>query len=274
LLWGIGRLIFQIPVQNLSENLDLIYLRIRYRARRIIAQFPEPSFYRIFREEMRCSAGMFETDPIISKIRHKVAENLQGNMGHGQKHAALVTIDAGALMLIEGKRAGYSDNFIRRQMLLVQCAGMLHDTKRKENDHAIRGAEYARVLLKEFPFFPSEIEDVACAIRNHEAFKALVDINTTEGALISDCLYDADKFRWGPDNFADTVWAMVRFFQTPLPGFLDFYPKGMKLINSIKPTFRSRTGKLYGPEFIDIGLDIGKEVFNMIHADFSYYLEK
>jgi hypothetical protein len=269
----LAALFFQIPVQNFSENLDLIYLRIRYRARQIIAQFPEPSFYRIFREEMRCSAAMFETDPIISQIRHKVAGNLIDNMGHGQKHAALVTMDAGALMLIEGKRAGYNDTFLRRQMLLVQCAGTLHDTKRKENDHANQGAEYARVLLKEFPFYPSEIEDVACAIRNHEAFKALVNINTTEGALISDCLYDADKFRWGPDNFADTVWAMVRFFQTPLPRFLDLYPNGMKLIDSIKPTFRSRTGKMYGPEFIDIGLEIGKEIFNMIHADFSHYLE-
>jgi hypothetical protein len=260
-------------VQNFSENLDFIYLRIRYRARRIVAHFPEPSFYRIFQKEMKCSAAMFESDPIIFELRQKVARNLKGNMGHGQKHAAKVTVDAGALMLIEGKKAGYNDAFLRRQMLLAQCAGMLHDTKRKENDHAILGAQYARELLKEFTFCSSEIEDVACAIRNHEAFKALVDINTVEGALISDCLYDADKFRWGPDNFADTVWAMVRFFQTPLPKFLDLYPKGMKLIDSIKPTFRSQTGKLYGPEFIDIGLDIGKEIFNMIHTDFSCYFE-
>jgi hypothetical protein len=259
-------------VQNFSENLDFIYLCIQYRAKRIVAQFPEPLFYRNFKEEMKCSVAMFEADPIISELRHRVKENLKGNMGHGQKHAARVTVDAGALMLIEGKRAGYSYNFLRRRMLLAQCAGMLHDSKRKENDHAIRGAEYARVLLKEFPFFTSEIEDVACAIRNHEAFKALVDMNTAEGTLVSHCLYDADKFRWGPDNFADTVWAMVRFYQTPIPKFLELYPKGMKLIDSIKPTFRSHTGKLYGPEFIDIGLDIGKEIFNMIRTDFSGYL--
>jgi hypothetical protein len=257
-------------VQNFSENLDFIYLRIRYRARRIIAQFPEPSFYRVFQEEMRSSLSMFETDPIISQIRHIVAGDLKGNMGHGQKHAAKVTVDAGALMLIEGKRAGYNGQYLRRRMLLSQCAGMLHDAKRKENDHAVRGAEFAQILLKEFPLLPSEIEDVACAIRNHEAFKALADINTTEGALVSDCLYDADKFRWGPDNFADTVWAMVRHFQTPLSRFLDFYPKGMELIESIKPTFRSHTGKLYGPEIIDIGLDIGKEIFNMIHTEFAF----
>jgi hypothetical protein len=259
-------------VQNFSENLNFVYLCIQYRARRIVAQFPEPLFYKIFKEEMKCSRAMFEADPIISELRYRIKEDLKGNMGHGQKHAAKVTVDAGALMLIEGKRVGYSDNFLRRQMLLAQCAGILHDTQRKKNDHAIRGAEYARVLLKDFPFCTSEIEDVACAIRNHEAFKMLVDINTAEGALISDCLYDADKFRWGPDNFADTVWAMVRFFQTPLPKFLNLYPKGMELIVSIKPTFRSQTGKLYGPEFIDIGLDIGKEIFNMIHTDFSCYL--
>jgi hypothetical protein len=257
-------------VHKFSENLDLIYLCIKYRARRIIAQFPEPSFYRVFVEERRYSESMFETDPIISEIRHRVAGDLKDNMGHGQNHAAKVTVDAGALMLIEGRRCGYNNTYLRRQMLLAQCAGILHDAKRKENDHAIRGAEYARVFLKEFPLCPGEIEDIACAIRNHEAFKDLVDINTTEGMLISNCLYDADKFRWGPDNFADTVWAMVRYFQTPLPRFLDFYPKGMELIESIKPTFRSHTGKIYGPEIIDIGLDIGTEIYNMINMDFSF----
>lgn len=267
-------LFFQILVQNFSENLDLIYLRIRYHAKRIIAQFPEPLFYRAFREETNFSRFTFEKDPIISEIRGIVAEDLKYNLGHGQKHAAKVTMDAGALMLIEGKRAGYNAAYLRRRLLLAQCAGVLHDTKRKEKDHAIRGAEYARELLKGFPFCPCEIEDVARAIRNHEAFKALEDINTAEGKLISDCLYDADKFRWGPDNFSDTVWEMVRFFQTPLNRFLDVYPKSMELIESIKPTFRTRTGQLYGPEIIDIGLDIGREIFNMIHVEFSFCLEK
>ncbi len=211
---------------------------------------------------------MFETNPIISALRHRVADDLKGNMGHGQKHAAKVTIDAGALMLIEGKRAGYDNAYLMRRMLLAQCAGMLHDTKRKEKDHAIRGAEYARELLRGFSFFPDEIEDVACAVRNHEAFKAVMDINTKEGGLVSDCLYDADKFRWGPDNFTDTVWAMVRYFQTPIPRFLELYPKGIDLIESIKLTFRSVTGKLYGPEIIDIGLAIGRKIFDMIHMDF------
>lgn len=217
---------------------------------------------------------MFETNPIIIQIRCQVAENLRANMGHGLKHTGKVTIDAGALMCIEGRRLGYEGSFLKRRMLLVQCAGILHDTKRKENDHAIRGAEYARILLKQFPFYSHEIEDVACAIRNHEAFKPQTKVNTIEGTLVSDCLYDADKFRWGPDNFEDTVWAMVRFFRTPLSRFMEQYPRGMEMIESIKSTFRSDTGKLYGPEFIDLGLEMGRQIFKMIHMDFSAYLQE
>lgn len=218
--------------------------------------------------------AMFETNPIIGRIRHRVAENLVANMGHGQKHTRKVAIDAGALMFIEGKRSGYQDAFLNRRMFLAQCAGILHDAKRKEKDHAIRGAEYARIVLRRLPLQLHEIEDVASAIRNHEAFKSLAKINTIEGKLVSDCLYDADKFRWGSDNFEDTVWAMVRFFQTPLSCFMAQYSKGLKMIELIKPTFRSHTGKIYGPEFIDIGLDIGREIYKMIHMDFSCFLQK
>ncbi len=254
------------------ESLDSIYIRIQARAKRIISQFPQPLFYEVFKTESRASAAMFETDPMIGEIRRKVAGNLEQNMGHGQKHTRKVALDSGALMIIEGRRNGYPDSFLKRRMFLAQCAGILHDVKRKEADHAQRGADYARVILRHLPFQPHEIEDIACAIRNHEAFKKLLKIDTVEGKLISDCLYDADKFRWGSDNFEDTVWAMVRFYQVPLSRFMAQYSKGLEMIELVKTTFRSHTGKIYGPEFIDIGLDIGKEISRMIRRDFSCFL--
>ncbi len=257
---------------NSPEKIELTYNRVQKRARRIVSRFPKPSFYKICEKEMRLSALSFETHPIILKIRELVEDEIKGAMGHGRKHAAKVTIDAGALMLVEGSRAGYSDVFLNRRFLLVQCAGMLHDARRREEDHAVKGADHARELLKQFAFFPQEVEDVACAIRNHEAFKQTLDIDTPEGALLSDCLYDADKFRWGADNFSDTVWDMVRHFRTPLAEFVKLFPRGMQMIENIKATFRTATGKAYGPEIIDQGLDIGKEVFRMINTDFSVYL--
>jgi len=155
-----------------------------------------------------------------------------------------------------------------RRVLVAQCAGLLHDIKRKEENHAVAGAVYAREILKNYPLMPYEREDICQAIRNHEAFKDTVKINTTEGALVSDSLYDADKFRWGPDNFTDTIWQMVSYSNTPLLKFIEFYPKGMQMLENIKSSFRSDTGKKYGPRFIDLGLAIGEELYDVIITEF------
>ena len=124
-------------------------------------------------------------------------------------------------------------------------------------DHAVKGAEFTQKLLRDFPMSSQEVTDVCRAIKNHEAFKQDMEIDSPEGKLISDCLYDADKFRWGPDNFTDTLWEMVSYLNPPLETFLAHYPRGMQGLERIKQTFRSRTGRQYGPRFIDIGLAIG-----------------
>ena len=89
-----------------------------------------------------------------------------------------------------------------------------------------------------------------------------------QGRIISNCLYDADKFRWGPDNFAHTIWDMVGFFNPPLKAFIFRYPKGMTLLKKIRGTFRSGSGKQYGPQFIDMGIAIGEELFQEILTQF------
>lgn len=252
--------------------MELIYTRIRKRARQIASRFPVPDFYSDFSQFHRRSRHLVETQPLITDLKLLVAEQLEDDFGHGMDHAIKVTVDAGILMMIEGRNAGYDPHFNLRRVLLVQCAGLLHDIKRKHENHAVRGAEYARNILRSFPFSTSEIEDICQAIRNHEAFKRTVPINTPEAALLSGCLYDADKFRWGPDNFYYTVWDMVSFFKTSLPKFVELYPKGMKGLEEIKKTFRTETGKRYGPQFIDIGLAIGEELFKVIQTEFSEWI--
>ena len=114
------------------------------------------------------------------------------------------------------------------------AGALLHDIKRKMKQHAIEGAVYARKVLRAYTYTPDEIEDICHAIRNHEAFQPTENINTLEGKLVSDCLYDADKFRWGPDNFLDTVWEMVSYYNPPLSDFLERYPRGMEEIRKIR----------------------------------------
>ena len=249
-----------------------IYARLREQARLIVSSFPSPDFYQDHSQAYEYSSRLFKADPEIRKLCRFVSENLDDDFGHGLQHAIKVTIDAGALMNIEGQAAGYSESMLERRTQIVQSAGLMHDTKRKKKDHSKHGADYARAVLENYSLSYDEIEDVCRAIQNHEAFKSNVTIDTPEGALISDCLYDADKFRWGPDNFTDTLWDMVSFLNPPLSKFMARYPQGMESLEKIKNTFRTETGKQYGPQFLDLGLAIGQKIHDAILSDFSEYL--
>ena len=169
-------------------------------------------------------------------------------------------------------RGGPDPQPASRLVCLAQTAGLLHDVKRKKKDHSSHAAVHAKKMLKKYPFSVEEINHISTAIQNHEAFKEPVDENSPEGELISNCLYDADKFRWGPDNFNDTIWDMVSYFNPPLTDFMKGYPKGMGKIAAIKSTFRTPTGKKFGPQFIDLGLAIGEELYEAIKTEFFKYL--
>jgi hypothetical protein len=175
-------------------------------------------------------------------------------------------------MLIEARQSGYDEAALSRLVCLAQTAGLLHDVKRKKKDHSSHAAAHAKKLLKKYSYSAEEIDSITTAIQNHEAFKKPIDASSPEGALLSNCLYDADKFRWGPDNFHDTLWDMVSYFNPPLIKFMEGYPQGMEKIKSIKTTFRTPTGQKYGPQFIDLGLAIGEELYEVIQTEFSSYL--
>ena len=249
-----------------------IYARLRERARQIVADFPPPDFYRDHHQATTFSRQHLSNDPILIELRRFVRDNLVDNLGHGQEHAIKVTEDAGAILYVEAKAAGYSRAKLERRMSIVQCAGLLHDIKRKQKEHAKVGAEHAARILKNYPLKPEEIQDVCRAIQNHEAFKDVIPIESTDGILVSDCLYDADKFRWGPDNFTYTLWDMISVYNPPLDQFMARYPKGMAGLEKIKTTFRSQTGKKFGPQFIDIGLAIGRKLHDVILDEFAEYL--
>lgn len=245
-----------------------VYDHLRERAQTIISTHAPPTFYTDCHDACAASQHLFDTDPIVARLKNFIHRHVEEDFGHGLRHLTKVTLDAGALVYIEGRMAGYVPSQLKRCMRLVQCAGLLHDFKRKEKNHAVAGAKYARDLLQSYPFEKAEIETISLAIRNHEAFKPSVDAASESDLLLSDCLYDADKFRWGPDNFADTVWEMVAYFKPSLTTFVRRYPKGLAGIERIKPTFRTPTGRQYGPQFIDLGLAIGRELLTIIENEY------
>lgn len=248
--------------------MDAVFLEIREIARNIVARYPRPDFYREYTSEVSDSQRFYRTNATIVRLRKTMIDRLDDDYGHGMGHVEKVAIDAGALVIIESRLTGKRPDLIQRNLLMAQCAGLLHDICRKETSHAEKGAESARIILKSYPLLPEEITQVCSAIRNHEAFTRLKQIQVASDRIISDCLYDADKFRWGPDNFAHTLWDMVGFVNPSLDAFMDHYPKGMALLKNIRGTFRSRTGRHYGPQFIDMGIAIGKELYRVILSDF------
>ncbi len=246
-----------------------IYRDIQQKALEIASGFPLPEFYREQQPACDISRGFFETDAVVSKLKLFVADHIENDFGHGMSHVRKVTIDAGALILIEGQNRGYSRETIDRRVLIVQCAGLLHDIRRKHKNHAIEGSKFAEELLRSYPLTPDEVNDIRLSIRNHEAFKEVEIMDSPEGNLVSDCLYDADKFRWGPDNFTETVWDMLAFSETAIDRFVDRYPMSVEGLSRIKSTFRTPTGKKYGPQFIDLGISIGQVIYVWLKKNYG-----
>ena len=247
--------------------MEPVYVRIREKARKIVSHFPQQAFYNDFSLENKSALNIFETDTVIDQLHKFVSAHLEDDFGHGVKHSVKVALDAGTLAFIESQSYGYSAKKTERLVVIAQSAGLLHDIKRKEKNHAAKGAIYSKEITMSHPFTDSEKNTIAVAIHNHQAFKKTIAANSIHRQLISDCLYDADKFRWGPDNFTDTVWDMVAFFNTPLVEFASLYPKAMQSLVRIKKTFRTHTGKIYGPRFIDTGLAIGRELFQEVQKE-------
>lgn len=246
-----------------------VYNRIRFRAVEIASRYPPVTFYADHMDQVDYSLDLFMTDPVIGRLRRHVSENIDNDFGHGMAHAVKVALDAGVLVAVEmhGREPGGAD--LAHRVRMAHCAGLLHDIQRKHQDHAAQGALYAGPVLESYGFEAADIADICVAIGNHEAFKAVAECRSDAGGLLSDCLYDADKFRMGPENFTHTVWEMLSFSDVPVSRFMALYPKGMAFLDRIRHTFRSPTGKAYGPRFIDLGLAIGDELYECIRAEFG-----
>jgi hypothetical protein len=251
-----------------------IYEEMIAASENIAASFPEPSFYACCKEPLNLSRSLFNQDPRVTRCRTLAFNELKDDLGHGRDHSEKVALEAGALAYIEGERLSLEESLRREACLLAQLAGLLHDLRRHEKDHAKASASAALKMLQEIAAFPGKGECIVQAIANHEAFVEPKKISSPIGQMISDALYDADKFRWGPDNFTRTLWQMLRCSRARIVPLIRRFPKGMEGISKIKETFRTATGKMYGPEFIEIGLMIGKKIYQFLEERFAEELQE
>jgi hypothetical protein len=61
---------------------------------------------------------------------------------------------------------------------------------------------------------------------------------------------------------------MLAYHPVPILDFLERYPAGLAKIAKIKETFRTDTGRSYGPRFVDTGLAVGRQLYEILERDF------
>jgi hypothetical protein len=244
------------------------YKKLQDTALKLAQSLPRPQFYGEHLSHVQRAEETLGSNAFIRKCRAFLDE-YQLECAHGLCHCEAVARDAGTILLIEAEALSMVQSDTETLFTSAIIAGLLHDIKRKEQDHAVRGSIEAEKILSKLGMGLRERQYIADAIRNHEAFQETFDRDDMAGRLVSDALYDADKFRWGPENFSMTLWLMVTEHNTPLEALHRTFREKMKGIEKIKETFRTATGKRYGPEFIDQGLTIG----NTLYAEMTEMLQ-
>jgi hypothetical protein len=246
-----------------------LILRLQREAERIAAKQQLPEFYGRFKSQYALARKLYFTHPLVIRLRECVRPCLSEDLGHGMFHSSRVSIDGATLIHVELDASPMGRGGVERLMILGLVAGLLHDIRRAVKKHAEVGALEAARILTNFPLSDEEVQWVCEAIRNHEAFVAPTACGRPSGQLISDCLYDADKFRWGPDNFTHTLWHMVNHYRMTPRSLIEKFPWGIAGILRIQDTFRTPTGRQYGPEIIEAGVVIGKEIYRYLIAHFG-----
>ncbi len=240
-------------------DLSQEYRHAQEIARRITAEVGDPFFYLEQNKAVETSGRLFREHPLVMRAIAVLGAD-PDRKGHGLSHITKVAVDAGAIILVEREDGGMPDRALRL-VALAHIAGVLHDIKREEKDHARKGADEAGRVLRAFELQEDEISAIVDAIANHEAFRPVLPLDDPDWQLLSDALYDADKFRWGPDNFSEMLWDMVSRRNVPLSAVLGRFLKGLEGVGRIRETFRSETGRRYGPDFIDRGMEIGRRLY-------------
>ncbi|MDY0305703.1 MAG: HD domain-containing protein [Desulfovibrionaceae bacterium] len=232
---------------------------LRRQARRMASLQTIPAFYLDCAVELKFSWDMFFDHPLILRLQEDCLPFLYDDFGHGVEHSKKVAQEACAIVLVECTALSPDD--CRHIGLLAQFAGLLHDTCRLEPHHAEKGAEVSRMVLKDYPISDHDRDLVAQAIEVHEAFRPGQELpEDPKARLLAGALYDADKFRWGPDNFVTTLWEICDYAEWSLKEIADRFPEGLARVEAVGGTFRTRTGRKYGPQMIEQGLALGREL--------------
>jgi hypothetical protein len=144
---------------------DSRYAEFRDITEQIAEAVGTPRFYIEKKEAVERSLHIFERNPVAQDLL-VLLKDREDYPGHGILHITKVARDAGALVIIDGPGLAEGDA-LDRLIFLAHLAGILHDIRRSEPDHARRGAEAAGEILKTLDLKERESDAVIQAIANH-----------------------------------------------------------------------------------------------------------
>jgi hypothetical protein len=229
---------------------------LKQEAKKLAAARKQPPFIEVCKMELEQSRQHFFDNPLILNLQQECLPLLYDDTGFGIEHAKHTAIDAGALALKDYSGPQYDT---RRLVLGAQVAGMLHDICRTEGEHAERGALIAEMKLSRYDVEPELIKNVKDAVSRHEDIEADEPVDEASAA-VSACLYDADKFRWGPDFFTTFFWEMTDYLTDPPETFPEAFKLSVESLPGYLSTFRTSAGKRFGNAYIEFGMDFAPKV--------------
>lgn len=231
-------------------------------ARDLARDLPTPSFYTRFATEMAFSWDLFFNSPVVLKLQEDALAFLYDDFMFGIEHSKKVAQDASTILLAED--SGLSKETKLRLAPLAQVAGLLHDIECVGDDHAERGADTVASLLEPYALPGEDKEMIATAIACHESLTD-VEYPGKEVAAISRALYDADKFRFGADIFATTLWIYCDYNNADLAAIARRFPRGLERAQAVAGTFRTKVGAEHGDEILAQGMTVGETMLEKLN---------
>ncbi len=126
----------------------------------IATSFPDPRFYASCASQLADSHRIYQQAPLVCRCRKVIEQDLARNPSHGLDHAEKVAVEAGALVLAEDARIDLEGSVSFEVAALAHVAGILHDMRRGDEDHARSGSIAAGSLLDNL--------GVRCRMRQNE----------------------------------------------------------------------------------------------------------
>ncbi|EPR34910.1 hypothetical protein dsat_2273 [Alkalidesulfovibrio alkalitolerans DSM 16529] len=225
--------------------------RFRDDACRLAQSLPRPGFATSFAREIEAARMAFFEETLIGRLRDEALSFLYDDFGFGIEHSKAVAVDAAAIVLAETSFWTREDS--RRMALLAILAGLLHDATRLDEDGEAKAAELSRSILAQYPLTDEERDIIARAIRDHEIRDGYIPPCDPRAALLSAALYDADKFRYGPDIYVTSLWEFCDYEDMPTPHALKCLSAAENRLPELSGTFRSRPGRSFGEEHLECG---------------------